>query len=71
VTKIEELLFVINVVDFAYEKPIVKVAYAGADMNKAYSIYQKHIACSDRTQVNLELVQGDSVKRLETHHFKL
>ena len=66
----EDLLFVINVVDFAFEKPVVKIVYAGSDMNKAYSIYRYHVGCSDRTQVNLELVQGDSVNRLETHNYK-
>ena len=66
----EELLFVINIIDFAYEKPLVKVAYAGSNMSRAYSVYHKCVGESDRTQVNLELVQGDNVQRLETHLYK-
>ena len=65
----ENLLFVVNVIDFAYPKPLVDIAYAGSNMDKAYHIYGKLVGCSDRIQVNLELVQGDNVKRLETHNY--
>lgn len=65
----EDLILVVNLTDFAYPKPIAKVAYAGKNMNNAYSIYYQYAENEDRMQVTLDLVQGENVKRLETHEF--
>lgn len=63
--KMETMVFVVTVIDFAYKTPKVNIAYAGLDMQKAYDIYNSCVACSDRMQINLDLVQGENVRRLE------
>ena len=64
----EAIILVVTTIDFAYKKPLTKVVYAGSDVNKAYSVYNTNTQNDGRVQVNLDLTQGEIVKRLETHH---
>lgn len=61
----DELILVVYVVDLAYKKPKVNIAYAGSNMSKAYSAYNKQVVSSDRTQVSLQLVQNGTARELE------
>lgn len=59
----EELLFVVSVLDLAYNTPIMEIKYAGADMSKAEDIYYKNTG-DEKIITKLYLVQGKNSRVL-------
>lgn len=62
----KSLVFVVSVLDCAYNPPRLSIKYAGDDMSLANKTYQKFVSCSDRMNITLDLVQNHETKRLES-----
>lgn|GEM_PF-6674507 len=67
----DEVIFVVNIQDFAYEKPMVKVEYAGKSARLAYESYDKATSCDDgKLRITLDIIEGAFSRRLKTHEPK-
>lgn len=65
---LEEVIFVVNVQDFVYQKSLVEIAYAGKSARVAYEKFQMAVTCDDgHHRITLDVVEGAFSRRLETH----
>lgn len=63
-----DVIFVVNIQDFAYAKPMVKVEFAGRSAKQAYEHFNKAVSCDDgKLRITLDVVEGNFSKRLETY----
>lgn len=62
-----EVVFIVNVQDFAYQPSMFKIRYAGSSLSAAYEYLEKAKAQDDgKLRITLDAVEGTFVKRLET-----